>query len=74
MFVIRERLYAHPVLQTEISDSNMLKGNVTISTFYLFILHLIVYQVQCCARTRLDTHTHTHTHTHLLLHASFEAR
>ena len=49
--------YRITILQTEISDSYMLEGNVTRSIFYFFILHLIVYQVQCCVRTRLDTHT-----------------
>lgn len=53
--------YIITILQTEISDSYMLEGNVTRSIFYFFILHLIVYQVQCCARTRLDTHTFTVT-------------
>jgi hypothetical protein len=47
------------ILHTEMSDSYTLQENVTRSTFYFFILHLIVYQVQCCARTRLDTHTFT---------------
>jgi len=53
--------YRITILRTEISDSYMLEGNVTGSIFYFFILHLIVYQVQCCARTRLGTHTFTVT-------------